>query len=158
MTSMPTEPPMPKVRPPERVTIREAAARLGLSHDTIRRRIARGELRAHRDGTASNARYLVELPDDAEPTANAGQPPTSTDRPDLLERYVATLEEQLRERTREVSELHVLLERQTRLLSAGSAPEPTEAVRQTANARPGPPRPPVARRSWLRRVRAALGR
>jgi len=53
----------------EWVTIREATRLLGVSDDTVRRRIARSELQSRRDGQARNATILVELPDSAEPSS-----------------------------------------------------------------------------------------
>lgn len=93
------------------VTIREAAARLKVSGDTIRRRIERGELIARKkDPTDPRSPWLVEIGDPDEPATLESDPPT--DRNTELERalhYAAVLEEQLQARTREVAELHQLL-------------------------------------------------
>jgi len=56
----------------EKVSIGEAAHRLGVSTDTVRRRISRGELTAHKDSTPPY-RWEVELEDN--------QPPNAPDRP-----------------------------------------------------------------------------
>jgi hypothetical protein len=48
----------------ERVTIQQAAARLGVSPDTIRRRMLSGKLKAIREPRPQGFRWLVELPVD----------------------------------------------------------------------------------------------
>src|SRR4051812_25693082 len=45
----------------------EAAKRLGVSADTVKRRIQRGELQAQREARPQGYRWIVELPDDAPP-------------------------------------------------------------------------------------------
>ena len=49
----------------ERVTVREAARRLGVSVATVRRRIAAGELDAETEERPQGTRFLVLLDDDA---------------------------------------------------------------------------------------------
>lgn len=51
----------------ERVPIKEAAARLGVSTDTVRRRLKRGELMGERQPAPRGFVWLVELPGDAQP-------------------------------------------------------------------------------------------
>jgi hypothetical protein len=66
----------------ERVSIKEAAERLGVSQDTIRRRLKSGELAGEREKTPQGFVWCVELPQgpsnvDAaagEPTATASAP------------------------------------------------------------------------------------
>jgi len=92
----------------EKVSVGEAARRLGVSVDTIRRRIGRGELAAHQEPTPQGFRWEVELqPND--------QPVNGHDR--NIEALVTTLQaqvhaqaEELDARRREVQELHVLLQ------------------------------------------------
>lgn len=50
------------LRTPERVPIKEAAERLGVSPDTIRRRLKAGELTGEREKTAQGFIWRVELP------------------------------------------------------------------------------------------------
>jgi hypothetical protein len=93
------------------VPIRAAAEHFGVSVDTIRRRIERGELTARKkDPTDVRSPWLVEIPDaDPEETPH---PTTAEPRDAELERalhYAAVLEAQLEARTREVAELHQLL-------------------------------------------------
>jgi len=92
----------------EKVSIGEAAQRLGVSTDTIRRRIGKGELTAHQEPTPQGFRWKVELrPND--------QPLNGYDN--NLETLVSTLQAQIQAqadeldaRRREVQELHVLLQ------------------------------------------------
>jgi len=97
----------------QRVPLREAAARLGVSVDTVRRRLRRGELTGVQAPTPQGFTWLVDVPEEA-----AQAPPPLTGETDALRSMVEVLRDQLDARTREVSELHVLLERQTRLLVA----------------------------------------
>jgi len=106
----------------ETVSIGEAAARLGVSTDTIRRRIGRGTLTAHRDPTAQGFRWQVELPDGSQ--SMDGHHDNST-----LESLVATLQTQVQAQTqelearrREVQELHVLLQTAQSALTAPKSP------------------------------------
>jgi len=62
----------------ERIPIKEAAARLGVSTDTVRRRLRGGELAGERRQTPQGFLWLVELPVDVQPAppaepANAAQ-------------------------------------------------------------------------------------
>lgn len=81
-----------------RVTIPEAAERLGVSIDTVRRRLRSGKL----TGDLVEGRWQVDMPDPVH-TEDAGG---LTDPRDLV---IELLREQLTARTREVQELHVLL-------------------------------------------------
>jgi len=60
------------------VTIREAADRLGVSVDTVRRRLKAGELTGRQEPQgASGYRWLVQLPDDALAETPATAPPSA---------------------------------------------------------------------------------
>jgi hypothetical protein len=52
----------------ERVSLSEAARRLGVSPKTVRRRLDRGELRGRRERTGHGETWVIELPRDAEAT------------------------------------------------------------------------------------------
>jgi hypothetical protein len=52
----------------ERVSLTEAARRLGVSPKTVRRRLDRGELRGRRERTSHGEAWVIELPRGAEPT------------------------------------------------------------------------------------------
>lgn len=109
----------------QEVTIQEAANRLGMSMDSIRRRISRGELKARKVKTAHGVRYLVELPDDLPPPA--GDSPqshsSSLGEVEALRKTVSLLETELESRRREVEQLHILLQRSQALLPM-PRPEP----------------------------------
>ncbi|HEV2121200.1 MAG TPA: excisionase family DNA-binding protein [Chloroflexota bacterium] len=51
------------------LTIKEAADRLGVSADTIRRRLKAGEIEGRREPMGSGYRWLVQLPEDAHAAA-----------------------------------------------------------------------------------------
>lgn len=61
----------------EYVTIREAAARLGISRDTVRRRLTAGELAGEKRDTPQGETWFVELPDDAPAPAGEAAPAAS---------------------------------------------------------------------------------
>lgn len=55
------------------LTIKEAAAALGVSQDTIRRRLKAGEIEGRKEEMGSGYRWVVTVPDDLEPEpAGAG--------------------------------------------------------------------------------------
>jgi excisionase family DNA binding protein len=100
------------------LTIAEASARLGISPDTVRRRIGRGELPARKVPTAHGESYVIDLPEEA---AAPGDPPAAGE-PDTrtmaaiqvmaadLRKTIAILEGELAARSREIHELHTLLQ------------------------------------------------
>jgi len=104
------------------VTIQEAAQHLGVSQDTVRRRIRNEELQARQTPTPQGFRWVVEL-EGLEEAAQAA--PTPPHRPDIgqvedgqdirelvdaLRSQLQSQEEELAARRREVQELHVLLQ------------------------------------------------
>jgi len=88
----------------ETVSVGEAAQRLGISTDTIRRRIRAGELVAHKEPTPPY-RWQVQLKNDQH-----GHDSALTDLVTALEGQVKAQAEELDARRREVQELHVLLQ------------------------------------------------
>lgn len=128
----------------ETVTIAEAAERLGISQDTVRRRIHRGELQAQQSPTPQGFVWQVEVcgpaeapsppePERPAPVQEAASTPTAASAGDTsagppaevrrLEQLVDVLQEELRRRndelaarTREIGELHVLLQQVQRAL------------------------------------------
>ncbi len=118
----------------DEVSIPEAATRLGVSEDTIRRRLRKGELDGHQEKTAQGFRWKVDL--NTNGTDAVGHKGHHRDQANaMLEELVAMLHaqvqtqaEELIARRREVQELHVLL--------------------QSAQALPAPQR----RESWLSRL------
>jgi len=100
----------------EKVSIGEAARRLSVSTDTIRRRISKGELTAHQEPTPQGYRWEVELDLNDQPLNG---------HDNNLETLVTTLQAQvqaqadeLNARRREVQELHVLLQTAQAALTA----------------------------------------
>jgi len=105
----------------ETVSIGEAATRLGVSADTIRRRIGKGTLNAEQEPTAQGFRWKVELPESG-PDRNGHQDGLE-DLVMMLQAQVKTQADELEARRREVSELHVLLQTaQTPLTAPKSSP------------------------------------
>jgi len=142
----------------ERVTIREAAERLGVSPDTIRRRITRGTLEAVQEPRPQGFVWMVELPTAKAKRQRSSRRPPKPKGPSPAELEAAHLREtvemlttELESRRREVSELHQLLAQSQLLLTAGT--EEAEETTTTVEVRERPqesPRPPMRRRLTLR--------
>jgi len=100
----------------EKVSVGEAARRLGVSTDTIRRRIGKGELLAHREPTPQGYKWEVELgPNDQPLNGHEGNNEALVT---ALLAQVQTQGEELDARRREVQELHVLLQTAQAALTA----------------------------------------
>ena len=100
----------------ERVPIKEASERLGVSADTIKRRVTAGELVGHQKSTPQGFRWLVEVPAMSEEEDREREPPAGA----LLELAIlrerlAGMERLLEERAERVEELEESLaaERET---------------------------------------------
>jgi hypothetical protein len=114
----------------ERVSIPEAAKRLGVTQDTIRRRIRKGELAAYQEPRPQGYIWLVDVPEDelaAEEPPNpdfkedTGEVQLLREMMELLRDELKTKDRQLEAREREVQELHVLLQQfQMALPAAGN--------------------------------------
>jgi len=109
------------------VSIGDAATRLGVSADTIRRRIGKGTLTGHQEPTAQGFRWQVEVPEIDGQETNGHHDRGSLENlvASSLENLVVTLQAQvsaqadeLEARRREVSELHVLLQTAQTALAA----------------------------------------
>lgn len=90
----------------ERVPIKEAAERLGVSADTIKRRVKAGDLVGHQKPTAQGFVWLVEVPAKSEEEDREREPPAGA----LLELAIlrerlAGMERLLEERAERVEEL-----------------------------------------------------
>ena len=103
----------------ERVSIPEAAKRLGVTQDTIRRRIRKGELAAYQEPRPQGYVWLVDVPEEElsteEPRYSDFKEETSEvqllrEMMELLREELKTKDRQLEAREREVQELHVLLQ------------------------------------------------
>ena len=108
------------------VSLKAAAERLGVSEDTVRRKLKAGELKGRQEKMVRGFRWLVELPETAEARTYAGAEAerSGTEHTllrEMIERCEQTvtrmettqehLWEELAARRREVSELHILLQR-----------------------------------------------
>jgi hypothetical protein len=131
----------------EKVPIREAAGRLGVSDDTIRRRLRRGELVGEQQPTPQGFTWLVELPE-VEPsrrdTSTTPQAPTvppweRDGEIRRLEEMVAILREELDARRREVQELHILLQRAQAALPPPQMTDTADVEGAAMQAAPAPP-------------------
>jgi hypothetical protein len=145
-------------------TLAEAATTLGVSVETTRRRVKRGQLASHHD---DDGRLRIHLADTARHPPVNGQAPASQDAshrlPDdsqpsreLVDTLQATITEQrveLEARRREVQELHVLLERAQRLaLPAPTSFQPGEKLDTDPKSHDATlPRPWWAALLWWRR-------
>ena len=111
----------------QQVSIDEAARLLGVSQDTIRRRIRNGELKAHQETRPQGYVWRVTLPDEepeSEGQNHVGDTYLSSELVEALrdtiqrqDNTIAQLrtqleakDRQLETRAREVQELHVLLQ------------------------------------------------
>ena len=82
------------------VSINEAADALHISTQTVRRRLAKGLIQGTKQETAQGYRWLIDIPDNQEEML-----PNGSDDNALLE----VLREQLKEKDRQIGELHRLL-------------------------------------------------
>jgi hypothetical protein len=131
------------------VTVLEAARCLGISPDTVRRRISTGELKARKEINGKNFTWWVELSDDLASVTQViqeGPPPiheqdrecpTASNVVDVqtlldsqtsliatLKGQVQAQQEELEARRREVQELHVLLQQAQAALPAARDSRP----------------------------------
>jgi hypothetical protein len=134
----------------QRLTVKEAAAALGISSEAVRTRIQRGTLKSiHERGRV----WVVLDPD--ETRSNTDRTADQTELVHELRARVAFLEGQLKIRTEENRRkdhlLAAALERIPPQLEAPS--EPLGDAERDAAPRPGTPGPPEAEtRPWWRRI------
>lgn len=118
----------------------EVAAAYGVSIDTIRRRMKRGELEARRQQTPQGFKWLALMPAGDEPAIaetapNAPASPqpaeTTTSGVQVIERdreeLVATLRHELALRNREIARLHEVIASQAKAIEATTAALPANA-------------------------------
>ena len=98
-----------------RLSIQEAAQRLGFSVATVRRRVHSGALAGTQEDPPIG-RWWVELPDD-EPQRENGYVEPSDGCADLRE-MVAVLKEELTSKNEQIRELHILLQQTQAALPA----------------------------------------
>ena len=97
------------------MTITEAAAALGVSTDTIRRRMKAGIIKAQRVQTAGGYRW--DITDLGKPTANLQLDAVVT----AMQDRIASLERELEARRLEIQQLHAIIH-QKALAGPGSVP------------------------------------
>ena len=141
----------------ELVTKKEAARRLGVSLDTVERRLHKGELQGHKEPRPQGYIWLIEMPEEWGGTATNG---ASADvltqvctcactgelrrlekMVDLLEAQVGSQqkqsEQQLESKDKQIGELHVLLKQaQQKIpqLQPGQGSQPREDQEQANDA------------------------
>lgn len=101
----------------------EVAAAYGVSVDTIRRRLKRGELDARKETTPQGFRWVAAMPGHAQTTgerAVVAEHEASAAQSEL----VATLQRELELRNQEVARLHEVVERQAAALERAAAALP----------------------------------
>lgn len=95
------------------LSISQAAARLGISEKTIRRRVEQGVIEGRRETSAGGYRWVITLPDlpDGEPAqvGHAGPADQSGKIIALLESQVADLRDQLIQKDTQIGQLHILM-------------------------------------------------
>lgn len=118
-----------------RVSIKEAARRLGVAEATVRRRIHRGDLLGVQETTPQGFSWLVVLPDSESPEDREAdskrrearmnqvvEGPALRDLVELLRHELDSRNRELDARRREIQELHAML----REARAQSSPQPAE--------------------------------
>jgi predicted ArsR family transcriptional regulator len=115
------------------VSLAEAASRLGVSVDTVRRRLQKGELRGQQQARAQGYVWLIEIEEEPDPgnspadAEHISQISVAACQAEIgrLEGMVAMLQDrvnsqetELEARRREVQELHVLLQQSQAALPA----------------------------------------
>ena len=113
-------------------TIDQAARALGVSEKTIYRRIKSGQLHAALQGTPPTQHWMIEpVTDIRQDIAAEVTPDKDENKVEHPETLIRILEEQLREKDRQISELHVLLResqgQMVKLLPASTQESPKPA-------------------------------
>lgn len=128
----------------ELVTLAEAAHRLGVSVDTVRRRLHKGELKGEQQARPQGFIWLIEMPDETGQPSRSSADCQGEEQPgsqasmaacqaeiSRLETMVAALQDrigaqqdELEARRREVQELHVLLQQSQAALPASRESRP----------------------------------
>jgi len=100
----------------------EVAAAYGVSVDTIRRRLRRGEMEGRRETTPQGFRWLAQMPSES---AGAISASTSTAVQGIESaapvELIATLQRELELRNQEITRLHTVVESQARAIEQTAA-------------------------------------
>jgi hypothetical protein len=99
--------------------IADVAAAYGVSVDTIRRRIRKGELQGRKEQTPQGFRWMLPMPDPGE-TLPGHETGIAIPQPDHAA-MVEVLQGELAARNAEIERLHALLDTQARALEAVAA-------------------------------------
>ena len=108
------------------LTVPEAAQRLGVSTDTVKRRLKKGELQGHQEPRPQGYTWLVDLPD--EPNTRPGESIPTTGEFRRLEEIVSILQQQLDEQRHELERRGQEMERFQILLQQALDPARTLAA------------------------------
>lgn len=146
----------------DRLTVAEAAERLGVTQDAVRKRMARGTIRHVREDGRLYV-YLDTFERSSKTVQDEGQDAVSKTVQDSgQDRYVAALEDQIQFLRRELERKDVILLRLTERIPELEAPDgPPDGPESGAEAsegaelrpdKPGAQEGVQARRSWWRRV------
>jgi hypothetical protein len=103
-----------QIHEPKWVTVPEAAGVLGVTPETIRRRLRRGDLRGqhvHDSGNPLGRVWRVALPEPPRTTVDEGPPTRADALADAQALEIARLHGALADRAREIERLHGIVER-----------------------------------------------
>jgi hypothetical protein len=136
----------------ELVTMAEAARRLDVTVETVKRRLQRGELQGHKQPRPQGFTWLIEMPEDtgdqdSTPSVTPSDTPTSNAEVHRLEDMISLLQKEL-DITREELE-HQRSMYQGELVSKNKQIEQLHVLLQQAQAALPAPRD---NRPWWRRV------
>jgi hypothetical protein len=143
----------------ERVSVKEAASILGISADAVRKRVARGTLKAEKMPDGTLFVWVDGKPGLSDADRDGGLRPT-TAHLETLEKYIARLEAELEDRKEEARRKdHIIAALTQRIPALEAPPEAPPDVREppeTASEEPdkGAPPPPTGeeRRPWWVRL------
>lgn len=131
-------------------TVAETAQVFGVSADTIRRRIKRGDLETRREQTPQGFRWLIRLPDEESPASpqNAPRSPQTAETidhgaivvygPDPRDTLIEALQRELELRNREVTRLHDVIGQQAHAIERATAALPATTRRDAPESTESP--------------------
>lgn len=143
----------------------EVATAYGVSVDTIRRRLKRGELEGRRETTPQGFRWLAAMPDTAAGSEVPGSPPSggqaSQGSADVVvvqrdHEFIETLQRELELRNREIARLHEVIAHQAQAIERATAAIPA-SVSTPAEQPPPNTDTPHHETIWKRFWRSLVG-
>jgi predicted site-specific integrase-resolvase len=108
----------------ELLTIAEAAQRLGVSQDTVHRRLKKGQLTGRQQTTPQGFTWLIEMPvetcnvENGAPADTPADAPVSAGELQRLEQIIELLQNQVEAKDQQIKELHILLQQAQAALPA----------------------------------------